>query len=100
MKHFLICIGLLFITTAILAQTTTWTSIDYRQDMLLAKEPVVTGFEGSSAVLEFETLKDAPAAVAYYGVPHTEGYLTTPRYRKVAKGTHIIVETIITCTRL
>lgn len=89
MKHILICIGLLSITTAVLAQTLTFTSIDYRQDMLLATELIVTGFEGSSAVVEFETLIDAPAAVAYYGVPHTEGSLTTPRYRKVAKGTHI-----------
>ena len=89
MKHILICIGLLFITIAVLAQTLTFTSIDYREDMLLAKEPIITGFEGSSAVVEFETLIDAPAAVAYYGVPHTEGNLTTPRYRKVAKGIHI-----------
>jgi hypothetical protein len=88
-KHLNICVGLLFITTAVLAQTLTFTSIDYRQDMLLAKEPIVTGFEGSSAVVEFETLIDAPGAVAYYGVPHTEGNLTTPRYRKVAKGTHL-----------
>ena len=89
MKYFLICVVLLFITTAIFAQTLTFTSIDYREDMLLAKEPVITGFEGSSAVVEFETLIDVPAPVGYYGVPHTEGNLTTPRYRKAAKGTHI-----------
>lgn len=89
MKHLLISLGLLFMTTAASAQTLTFTSIDYREDMLLAKEPVVTGFEGALAVVEFETLIDAPAATAYYGVPHTEGNLTTPRYRKSAKGIHI-----------
>ena len=73
MKHFLICAGLIFITTAAFAQGITLTSIDYREDMLLAKEPVVTGFEGASAVVEFETLIETSAAVAYYGVPHTEG---------------------------
>ena len=89
MKQFLTCVGLLLITTVVSAQTLTFTSIDYREDMLLAKEPVITGFEGTSAVVAFETLIDTPPAVAYYGVPHTEGNLTTPRYRKVAKGTHI-----------
>ncbi len=89
MKHFLTCVGLLFITTAVFAQGLTITSTDYREDMLLSKEPVITGFEGSSTVVEFETLIDAPAAIAYYGVPHTEGNLTTPRYRKSAMGMHI-----------
>ena len=89
MKYFLICAGLIFITTAAFAQGITLTSIDYREDMLLAKEPVVTGFEGALAVVEFETLIETSAAVAYYGVPHTEGNLTTPRYRKIAKGLHI-----------
>ena len=89
MKHYFISVGLLLITTVVLAQTLTFTSIDYREDMLLAKAPVITGFEGSLAIVEFETLIDTPATVAYYGVPHTEGTLTTPRYRKVAKGTHI-----------
>ena len=89
MKHFLICAGLIFIATAAFAQGLTLTSIDYREDMLLAKEPVVTGFEGSLVVVEFETLIETSAAIAYYGVPHTEGNLTTPRYRKVAKGLHI-----------
>ena len=89
MKHFLICAGLIFITTAAFAQGITLTSIDYREDMLLAKEPVVTGFEGALAVVEFETLIETSAAIAYYGVPHTEENLTTPRYRKVAKGLHI-----------
>ena len=89
MKYFLICAGLIFIATAAFAQGITLTSVDYREDMLLAKEPVVTGFEGSLAVVEFETLIETSAAIAYYGVPHTEGNLTTPRYRKVAKGLHI-----------
>lgn len=89
MKHFLIFVGLLIITTTVLAQGITLTSIDFRKDMLLAEEPKITGFEGASAIVEFETLIDTPAAVAYYGVPHTEGKLTTPRYRKATKGTHI-----------
>ncbi|MCY4401033.1 MAG: metallophosphoesterase family protein [Candidatus Poribacteria bacterium] len=89
MKHFFICIGIFFISTAVLAQGVTLTSIDYREDMLLSKEPIVIGFDGPSAVVEFETLIDTPAAIAYYGVPHTEGNLTTPRYRKAVKGTHI-----------
>ena len=37
MKHFLIFIGLLIIATSALAQGITLTSIDYRKDMLLAK---------------------------------------------------------------
>ena len=89
MRHLLICVGLLIITTTVLAQGITLTSIDYRKDMLLAEEPKITGFEGASAIVEFETLIDTPAAVAYYGVPHTEGYLTTPRYRKAVKGIHL-----------
>lgn len=89
MRHFLIFVGLLIITTTVLAQGTTLTSINYRKDMLLVDEPKITGFEGASAIVEFETLIDTPAAVAYYGVPHTEGNLTTPRYRKAVKGTHI-----------
>ena len=89
MKYFLICIGLLCFSTAILAQEPTFTVTEYREDMLLSKEPVVTGFEGALAVVEFETLLEAPPAIAYYGVPHTEGNLTTPRYRKSAKGTYI-----------
>lgn len=89
MRHFLLYVGLLIITTTALAQGITLTSIDYRKDMLLAEEPKITGFEGASAIVEFETLIDTPAAVAYYGVPHTEGNLTTPRYRKAAKGIHV-----------
>ena len=89
MKHFFIYIGFLFISTTVLAQGITLTSIDYREDMLLAKEPMVMGFEGASAVVEFETLIETSAVIAYYGVPHTEGNLTTPRYRQAVKGTHI-----------
>ncbi len=89
MKHFLIYVGLLIITTTTLAQGITLTSIDYRKDMLLAEEPKITRFEGTLAIVEFETLIDTPAAIAYYGVPHTEGNLTTPRYRKAVKGIHI-----------
>ena len=89
MKHFLIYVGLLIISTAALAQGITLTSINYRKDMLLAEEPIITGFEKASVIVEFETLIETPAAVAYFGVPHTEGNLTTPRYRKAAKGTHV-----------
>ena len=89
MKHFLIYVGLLIIATSALAQGITLTSIDYRKDMLLAEEPKITGFEKASVIVEFETLIGTPAAVVYYGVPHTEGNLTTPRYRKAAKGIHV-----------
>ena len=89
MRHFIIYVGLLIVTTSVFAQGITLTSIDYRKDMLLAEEPKTTEFEGASAIVEFETLIDTPAAVAYYGVPHTEGNLTTPRYRKAVKGIHI-----------
>ena len=89
MKHIFYSIGLLLITSTVLAQGITLTSIQYREDMLLAKEPKIIGFEGASVVVEFETLIDTPATTSYYGVPHTEGNLTTRRYRKAAKGTHI-----------
>lgn len=90
MKHIYICIGIFLITSSlVLAQGITLTSVNYREDMLLSKEPVVTEFDGSSAVVEFETLIETPASIAYYGVPHTEENLTTPRYRKASKGTHI-----------
>ena len=89
MRHFYIYIGLIFISIGVYAQEITLTSIDYREDMLLAKEPIITGFEDSYAIVEFDTLIDTPAAIAYYGVPHTEGKLTTPRYRKSAKGIYL-----------
>ena len=89
MKKFGFTVLLFLITSTGFSQGITFTEIVYREDMLLSKEPIIKGFEGPYAVVEFETLIDAPAAVAYYGVPHTEGNLTTPRYRKNAKGTHI-----------
>lgn len=89
MKYFSFFIVFFLFTTKVLSQVPTFTEIDYREDMLLSKEPVVTGFEGTYAIVEFETLIDAPTSIAYYGVPHTEGNLTTPRYRKSSKGTHI-----------
>lgn len=89
MRNLLISIVLMIVSIGIYAQEITLTQIDYREDMLLAKEPIITGFEDSYAIVKFDTLIDTPAAIAYYGVPHTEGKLTTPRYRKSAKGTHI-----------
>lgn len=89
MKKFALYTVFFLIASSVFAQNITFTEIQWREDMLLSKEPVVTGFEGAYAIVEFETLIDAPPSVAYYGVPHTEGNLTTPRYRKSAKGTHI-----------
>ena len=90
MKKFAFYTAFFLLASSVFAQNNiTFTEIQWREDMLLSKEPIVTGFEGTYAIVEFETLIDAPPSVAYYGVPHTEGNLTTPRYRKSAKGTHI-----------
>ena len=80
---------LIILITTVTSEAITFTTMNYRPDMLLSNEPNVIGFEGSSVIVEFETIIDAPTSVVYYGVPHTEGYLTTPRYRKSALGVHI-----------
>ncbi|MCG9127253.1 metallophosphoesterase family protein [Candidatus Poribacteria bacterium] len=89
MKYIYQSLILMLILTTVFAQEPTFSPTDYRKDMLLSNEPDVIGFEGSSVIVEFDTIIDTPTSVVYYGVPHTEGYLTTPRYRKSALGTHI-----------
>ena len=58
--------------------------VTFRKDRLFAKEPIVTGFEGASAIVEFETLVPTPGAIAYYGVYLLEGELAVARYRREA----------------
>ena len=89
MKYIYQYLLFLLITTTVFAQEITFSTTDYRKDMLLSSEPNVIGFEGSSVTVEFETIIDTPPSVVYYGVPHTEGYLTTPRFRKSALGVHV-----------
>lgn len=89
MKYIYQYLLFLLITTSVFAQEITFSTTDYRKDMLLSSEPKVIGFKGSSVTVEFETIIDTPPSVVYYGVPHTEGYLTTPRFRKSALGVHV-----------
>lgn len=89
MKKICIYVALLLTITVVHAQEITIKTVDYRGDMLLSNEPTVVEFVGASAIVEFETLIETPPAIAYYGVPHTEGDLTTPRYRKSVLGIHV-----------
>lgn len=62
----------------------------------LVEEPVVTGFDGSSATVKFETIVPAPSAKAYYGVILPEEELQFPHYRKEAKESLSEGETSVT----
>ncbi len=68
--------------TGILAQELTFQPTEFWEERFLTKEPVVTGFDGASAVVEFETMAPTPAALAYYGVILPSEELEFPRYRK------------------
>ena len=58
--------------------------IDYNADRLLVRGPAVVGFEGSKAVIEFETSVPTPAAVTYFGPITVAGDVREALYRKVA----------------
>ena len=87
MKQALFILGLIgCYTIASHAQEPSFRPIKSRKNLLFAKEPIVTGFDRSYAIVEFETLVATPIAIAYYGVIPPEEELAYPRYRKSAKG--------------
>lgn len=74
-----------FYATMLLAQEFTFQPTEFGAERFLTKEPVVTGFDGPSAIVEFETMVPTPGACAYYGVILPEEELGFPRYRKSVK---------------
>ncbi len=58
--------------------------IEYNADRLLVGGPAVVGFEGSKAVIEFETSVPTPAAVIYFGPITMAGDVREALFRKVA----------------
>ena len=58
--------------------------IDFNADILLTKGPSVVGFEGSKAVVEFETSIPTPAAVVRFGPITLAGGVREVLFRKVA----------------
>ena len=84
--QFLKVLGLVVLcATGVLAQEHTFQAIDFGDERFLTREPVVTGFDGASAIVEFETMLPTPGACVYYGVIVPEEELGFPRYRKIAK---------------
>ena len=97
----LIVLGMVVLyATGTLAQEHTFQAIEYGEERFLTKEPVVTGFDGASAIVEFETMVPTPGACAYYGVIVPEEELGFPRYRKIAKESLPKGETSVTAHRI
>jgi hypothetical protein len=59
--------------------------VEYGGSGIISRGPSVVGFEGSSAVLEFETSIPTTAARVYYGVILDEETLGFPRLRRSAR---------------
>ena len=58
--------------------------IEFNADRLMVVGPVVIGFEGSKAVIEFETSVPTPAAVVRFGPCTLAGNVREALFRKVA----------------
>jgi 3',5'-cyclic AMP phosphodiesterase CpdA len=58
--------------------------IEYNAGPTIVEGPVVTGFEGARAVIEFETRIPTPAAVVRYGPLIRQRSVAEPVYRKIA----------------
>ena len=74
------------ITADYFLSTTTddFQPIDFNADLLLTKGPSVVGFEGSKAIIEFETSVPTPAAVIHFGPLTLAGDVREALFRKVA----------------
>ncbi|MCK4409420.1 MAG: metallophosphoesterase [Candidatus Eisenbacteria sp.] len=59
--------------------------IEYNADRLLVSGPSVIGFEGSKAIVEFETSVPTPAAVIHFGPITMAGDVREALFRKVAR---------------
>jgi len=77
----LIIIVTLFYSGMLPAQEITYEPIDFNINWFLTKGPVVTGFDGPNAIVEFETAIPSPGAVAYYGVIFPDDELGFLHYR-------------------
>jgi hypothetical protein len=64
------------------AQEAAYEKAEYGGAGIIAAGPIVTGFEGATAILEFETSVPTPAARAYFGVVLDEEDPGYPRYRR------------------
>lgn len=75
----------IFYLAGIQAQELIFQPIEFGKDLFLTKEPLVTGFDESAAIVEFETMLPSPGACAHYGVILPEEELGFPSYRKSVK---------------
>jgi len=80
----LIIIVTLFYSSILPAQEITYEPIDFNINWFLTKGPVVTGFDGPYAIVEFETAIPSPGAIAYYGIVFPDEELGFPNFRKNA----------------
>ncbi len=80
---FLEIVGMfIFFLAGIQAQELIFQPIEFGKDLFLTKDPVVTRFEGSMAIVEFETMVPTLGACAHFGVILPEEELGFPSYRK------------------
>ncbi len=57
--------------------------VEFGATPLLERPPTVTGFTGSSAIIEFTTIVETPPGLIRFGPLHSIGGVERPAYRKV-----------------